>query len=226
MKKPTAPRKRGRPRKADLENRDATAELILRAALDKFSTRGFDATTTVDVAAQAGVAQSVLHYHFKTKELLWRAMITDLFGRINREFPLTLDITEDSDLAELLRYVIRRHMEVSSVYPEMARLVIIEGSFNTDRLAWLTEVYFRGTFRHFDRVLDAARKKGIIGDAPNYLLTNIIYSAGSVLFSVAPMIQSTYGVDITNPAQRELAVETGLDIILNGLAPRLGTGGA
>lgn len=215
-----APRKRGRPRKEDLENRDATATLILKAALSHFSTRGFEGTSTAAVAKDAGVAQSVLHYHFKTKELLWQATITELFERVNREFPFSVDLSEEADITAILKQIIRRHMEVASVYPEMARLIIIEGSFPTKRLDWLTEAYFRGTFRHFDRVLDAARKQGTIGDAPNYLLTNIIYAAGSVLFSVAPMIQSSYGVDITNPTQRELAVEAGLDIMMNGLISR------
>ncbi|MFV0382521.1 TetR/AcrR family transcriptional regulator [Paracoccus sp. (in: a-proteobacteria)] len=223
MKKTTLARGRGRPRLADLENRDATTELILRAALHHFSTRGFDATTTVAVAARAGIAQSVLHYHFKTKELLWQATVADLFKRANREFPLMIDTSEDADLREVLRHVIHRHMQVASVYPEIARLVIIEGSFDTERLAWLSDAYFQGTFRHFDRVLDAARARGIIGPAPNYLLTNLIYAAGAVVFSVAPMIRNSYGVDITNPVQRELAVDTGLEMLMRGLT--LGTDG-
>ena len=217
MPKTQPARKRGRPRKEDLENRDATKTLILRSALEHFSTQGFDATSTVSVARQAGVAQSVLHYHFKSKDLLWQATIADLFKRINQRFPLAVEVSDDADVRVELKKIIRRHMEASSQFPEMARIVVIEGSFDTDRLNWLTESYFRGTFRHFDRVLDAARRQGLIGDAPDYLLTNMIYAASSVLFSVAPMIQTTYGVDIANPAQRELAVETGLDIILNGL---------
>lgn len=220
MKKTMAPARRGRPRKEDLENRDSTASLILRAALELFSMHGFDSTSTVAVAARAGVAQSVLHYHFKTKELLWRATIKDLVTRINQQFPLQLELGEEDDIEATLRYMIRRHMEVASVFPEMARIVIIEGSFDTDRLAWLTEHYFRATFRNFGRVLEAARRKGIVRDAPDYLLTNIIYAAGSVLFSISPMIRSSYGVDINNPVQRDLAVEIGLDVMLNGIRAR------
>lgn len=220
MKAKPASGKKGRPRKEDLENRDATKTLILKSALEHFSTRGFDATSTVSVARQAGVAQSVLHYHFKTKELLWQETITDLFARINERFPFSAEIGEGAEVQVVLKKVIRRHIEVSSFYPEMARLVIIEGSFDTERLNWLTEAYFRATFRRFDQILDKAREQGLIRDAPNYLVTNMIYSTGSVLFSVAPMIQTTYGVDITNPAQRELAVETGLDMVMNGLLVR------
>jgi AcrR family transcriptional regulator len=217
MTKKAVPARRGRPRKEELENRDPTTTLILRAALEHFASRGFDATSTVAVAAKAGVAQSVLHYHFKTKELLWQAAIKDLFTRINKRFPFTADLSEDADIEAVLKQVIRRHMEVASVFPEMARIVIIEGSFDTDRLTWLTEHYFRSTFRNFGRVLEAARRKGIIRDAPDYLLSNIIFAAGSVLFSISPMIRSTYGVDINNPVQRDMAVETGLEVMMNGI---------
>lgn len=220
MEETKTPTRRGRPRKKDLEDRDSTADLILRAALDHFSTRGFDATSTVSVATKAGVVQSVLHYHFKTKELLWQATIRDLVTRINKQFPLEIDISDDADIEDMLKRLIRRHMKVASVFPEMARIVIIEGSFDTERLAWLTEHYLRATFRNFGRVLEAAHKRGIIRDSPDYLMTNIIYSAGSVLFSISPMIRSTYGIDINNQHQRDLAVELVLDMIMNGIRSR------
>ncbi|MCC0079394.1 MAG: TetR/AcrR family transcriptional regulator [Rhodobacter sp.] len=215
--KPKVARKRGRPRKEDVENREATSQLILHAALDQFSKHGFDATSTVNIAQKAGIAQSVLHYHFKTKELLWQETIHDLFGRINKEFPFRIDTSEDADFEAVLRFVIERHMKVASIYPEMARIIIIEGSLDTDRLRWLTEEYFRGTFKNFDKVLDGARKRGVIVDMPNHLLTHIIYSAGSVLFSIAPLINQTYGIDVTNPLQRDLTVKCVLEILMNGI---------
>jgi len=213
----TVARRPGRPRKSEVENRETTTARIIRAALDLFSTQGFDATSTANVAQQAGIAQSVLHYHFKTKELLWQETIRDLFRRINKEFPFHLEVTEDSDFEALLRYVIERHMKVTSVYPEMARIIIIEGSLDTERLAWLTEVFFRATYKNLDKVLDGARDRHLIADVPNHLLTNIIYSTGSVLFSIAPLINRTYGVDVTNPHQRGLAVESVPDILMNGI---------
>ena len=207
----------GRPRKQDLALRDATKTIIMQSALELFAANGFDGTSTVAVARRAGLAQSVLHYHFTSKELLWKATIKDLFKRINEKYPLTINDSEDACIKTELKRVIRRHMEASSHFPEMARIVIIEGSFETERLQWLTETYYRGTYKFLERVLNRAREAGLIGNAPNFLLAQMIYAAGSVLFSVSPMIRTTHGIDISNPMQRELAVETGLEVILNGV---------
>jgi AcrR family transcriptional regulator len=54
---------------------------ILRAAEDRFAAAGFAATTTREVAALAGVNVATLHYHFGSKEKLYRAVL----DAVNRE---------------------------------------------------------------------------------------------------------------------------------------------
>ena len=65
-----------------LERRDA----ILSAALDEFSTRGFEAARLDDVARRAGVAKGTIYLYFRDKESLFqeliRTMLTPLVGTI------------------------------------------------------------------------------------------------------------------------------------------------
>jgi len=52
---------------------------FLQAALDLFSTQGFDGTTTRTVAESAGVTEALLFKHFRTKQELLRAVVEE-FG--------------------------------------------------------------------------------------------------------------------------------------------------
>lgn len=50
--------------------RNAKKERILNAALKLFSQQGFHATTTKEIAAESGVAEGLIFYHFGDKRKL------------------------------------------------------------------------------------------------------------------------------------------------------------
>lgn len=52
-------------------------ERILDAALDVFGSKGFDAATTRDLAAEAGVTSGLLYHYFANKEALLVAVIVE-----------------------------------------------------------------------------------------------------------------------------------------------------
>ncbi|MFI7125589.1 TetR/AcrR family transcriptional regulator [Nonomuraea sp. NPDC050153] len=54
----------GRARRSGAQTRDE----IRRVAMRLFTERGFDATSTRDIAADLGINQSSLYYHFKSKD--------------------------------------------------------------------------------------------------------------------------------------------------------------
>jgi AcrR family transcriptional regulator len=55
-------------------------ELILKAARRVFAENGFRGTTTKALAGAAGVSEALLFQHFPTKEALYTAMLSALFG--------------------------------------------------------------------------------------------------------------------------------------------------
>ena len=60
--------------------------------------RGFQATSTRQIAERAGITQPNLYYHFKTKEAIYIAVLEDL-SKVVRE-QLELIIQEDNQLLE------------------------------------------------------------------------------------------------------------------------------
>src|SRR5690242_2891090 len=56
------------------ERRDA----ILSAALDEFSSRGFEAARLDDVARRAGIAKGTIYLYFRDKEALFQELIRSM----------------------------------------------------------------------------------------------------------------------------------------------------
>lgn len=57
--------------------RNAKKERILNAALKLFSQQGFHATTTKEIAAESGVAEGLIFYHFGDKRKLLLFLVND-----------------------------------------------------------------------------------------------------------------------------------------------------
>ena len=117
----------------------ARREAVLSAALDEFSSRGFEAARLDDVARRAGVAKGTIYLYFRDKESLFqeliRTMLTPLVGTIEAlgaaDIPLNTLADQIADLFVREVYETRRK--------DVIRLMIAEGR----RFPKLAEFYYR-----------------------------------------------------------------------------------
>lgn len=58
----------------------------LATAIELFASQGFDGTSTLQIAAQAGVSQATIFKYFKTKEDLLLAILEPVIPKIKDEF--------------------------------------------------------------------------------------------------------------------------------------------
>ena len=108
-------RPRGRPRKTveDRDDGNRRGEL-LRSAAKLFRRKGFDATSTRDIAAAVGMQSGSPFYHFKSKgALLYAVMEEGMRSAIERQAS-SLDRAEAAvpDAAQRLRVLVRSHFDV------------------------------------------------------------------------------------------------------------------
>ena len=108
-------RPRGRPRKtlADQGDGNRRGELLVSAAR-LFRRKGFDATSTRDIAAAVGMQSGSPFYHFKSKgALLYAVMEEGMRSAIARqEQALARAASAASDPAGQLRTLIRHHFDI------------------------------------------------------------------------------------------------------------------
>ncbi|AOY96258.1 TetR family transcriptional regulator [Cupriavidus sp. USMAA2-4] len=92
---------------------------ILRAAEYVFARAGFAGATMADIAVRAGVPKSNLHYYFRTKQALYRAVLSHTLR-------LWLSETDIIDAAtpprRALEQYIRAKMRLSASYPDASRV--------------------------------------------------------------------------------------------------------
>ena len=68
------------------EAKVATRRRILEAARDCFEKAGFEAATTRDIAAAAGIAAGTLFNYFPAKEAIAMALVAEALGAARRQF--------------------------------------------------------------------------------------------------------------------------------------------
>jgi TetR/AcrR family transcriptional regulator, cholesterol catabolism regulator len=108
-------RPRGRPRKTIDERDDGNRRVeLVNAAAKLFRRKGFDATSTRDIAAAVGMHSGSPFYHFKSKgALLYAVMDEGMRSAILRQTAaLEAAAQAAPDVSALLRVLIRNHFDV------------------------------------------------------------------------------------------------------------------
>jgi AcrR family transcriptional regulator len=111
---PAAKRPRGRPRKTVDERDDGNRRraLILGAAR-LFRRQGFDATSTRDIAAAAGMQSGSPFYHFESKQaLLFAVMEQGMRAAIEHQRAMLQAQPAGADPVALLRALVRHHFDI------------------------------------------------------------------------------------------------------------------
>lgn len=108
-------RPRGRPRKTIDERDDGNRRVeLVNAAAKLFRRKGFDATSTRDIAAAVGMHSGSPFYHFKSKGALLHAVMDEGMRSAILRQTAALDAAAQAapDAAALLRVLIRNHFDV------------------------------------------------------------------------------------------------------------------
>jgi AcrR family transcriptional regulator len=141
-------------------------DVILSAALDEFSSRGFEAARLDDVARRAGVAKGTIYLYFRDKESLFqelvRAMLTPLVGTIEAlgQADAPLPVLADRLVELFVREVYETRRR------DVIRLMISEGR----RFPKLAEFYYEEVLsRIISAVRTLLRRAAARGEVPEAL---------------------------------------------------------
>jgi TetR/AcrR family transcriptional regulator len=142
------------------ERREDGRARILAAALEVFSTSGFEGASLRQIGDQAGVMHQLVVYHFKTKEALWRAVITSILGEDAERLGAWRDRIEAESPGEALRTMLREFVAFAARRPEFHRIATFEGRSDNERIGWLIETYIRPYFEFSTGVIRNAQAVG------------------------------------------------------------------
>src|SRR5690242_9860138 len=95
------------------QNRPARERALIEAAMRLFSARGFEATTTREIAAEAGCAEGLIHRYFGGKAGLLLAVIKNRVAQEITDLSEKLSVAADisSEIQQLVDFEITRMWE-------------------------------------------------------------------------------------------------------------------
>jgi AcrR family transcriptional regulator len=183
---------------------------ILQAAQRLFARRGYDGTTTRDLAQAAGVAEGTLFRHFENKKAIlvevatqgWIEILTDL-------------LTELSEMGsyKAIAQVMRRRMLNLHQNADMLRVCFMEAQFHPDlRDRIQAEVIVKMT-DVAEAFFQSAMDKGIYRPMNPRLVAQVFLG----MFTVAGFSRDTIMAEGSSPQDMQEMAEGLADIFLNGV---------
>jgi TetR/AcrR family transcriptional regulator len=198
---------------ARAQQRDATRERIVAAAVKAFAEKGFRGASTRDIARRARTNQGLITYHFRSKDALWRAAVDRIFGMLEKQLAESAAALASRDPRERARGLIRAYVRFAAAHPELFRIMVDAGNHADARMRWLVDTHVRPRF-------ELMRRSGAAGalGVKESLVPHAFYAlagASSLLFAVAPECRRLTGLD---PATDE-AVEAHAGFVARLLVP-------
>jgi AcrR family transcriptional regulator len=190
-----------------------TQARILKAARKLFARRGYDGTTTKDLAQEAGVAEGTIFRHFENKKAILVEVVTQGWVEI-----LTDLLTELSEMAsyKAVAQVMRKRMLNLHQNADLLKVCFMEAQFHpdlreqiqTDVIAKMTDVA--------EAFFETAMDQGVYRRMNPRVVAQIFLG----MFTVAGFSRDTITPGEASPQAMIEMAEGMADIFLNGvLAP-------
>lgn len=188
-------------RKATSKRGEDVRQRALDAALDCFAAFGYEGTSTRAVAERAGVSHTLVLYHFGSKEQLWIAALDGALSTYWTGVAVNLDNIDGRSAGDVLRRFIEQFVRLSARYPQIHRIMTMEGNQDTPRLRWVIDNYLR---EHFSRVRDIIRQAqidGVVRDCDPARLYYYIIGGGGTLYTLSTEYRELTGRDVFSDAE-------------------------
>lgn len=156
-----APKRRGRPRKAEQPKSVA----ILQAALAAFAKHGFESTNLRQIATEAGIDVALISHQFGSKQGLWMAVVDNIAERTVPEFrSIAKGKAAASSAGEILRLTMARMIDHLCDTPQLAMFFVNEVGEQNERFDYVYDRIVRPIHEILLPPIRAARESGDIKD--------------------------------------------------------------
>ena len=102
---------------------------IMDAAIKVFSKKGFNGTTTKEIARAAGVAEGTIFRYFKTKKDLFLNLVSPY---VVQSLADTLDEVSGENDETVFRAILRNRLQIINDNIDLAKLLIAESQFHPE----------------------------------------------------------------------------------------------
>ena len=139
------------------DNKETTEEHILNTAHEVFLQKGLDGTRMQEIADEAGINKSLLHYYYRSKQKLFEKVFAKAFKNF---FPIIqANITSDASLFEKIEIIVDIYYDLLQKNPYIPAFVIHEINRNSLNVVELFKTIFHENEWEFDLMLNELNKQ-------------------------------------------------------------------
>ncbi|MCE2889920.1 MAG: TetR/AcrR family transcriptional regulator [Hyphomonadaceae bacterium] len=190
---------------------------ILKAALRCFSLQGFDGTSIADIARAAKAGHPLVHYHFKSKDDLWRSAVDFAFKDLVIAYRAVSAATTSLDPIQALKIMVRSFVQFCGQCPQHVGLMMMESTAQSDRFDWLVENYLAPLHKDVDALLERAKADGLIRDIPLVNLSSMFVGSAVHFVHSSALIKKLYGVDTRQSQEIGVHADWLIDVLFQGI---------
>lgn len=159
---------------------------ILKASLDLFAEKGFDKTSTAEIAAKAHVAQGTVYRRFKSKQDLLAAVLTpiltEVFPRAVQEFAGQNLNHDYDDLEQLLNIVVLDRLAFVQANHKVLKIIFTQVLTDPQMLTLLKEKFIDTIIVQAEKPIRILQAKKQLVDWPSPRILSLIAAS---IFTVA-----------------------------------------
>jgi AcrR family transcriptional regulator len=193
-------KKRERPRRrAEQQRSIETRASILNAAIAEFSERGFDGAGIRAIADRLGLQHPLITYHYRSKDILWRAAAEHAFAQIRAEWDISAREGADASPLARLRQEYTTLFRYTVAFPEFHRFMRQETLTNNPRLTWVAETVLGPLLGRLLPQIIEAQKQGFLPAVDPILFHYMMVSLTATLSEFGPEMQVTSGLSFEDP---------------------------
>lgn len=194
---------------------------ILEAAVKVFSEKGFSASTTSEIAKNAGIAEGTIFRYFKTKKDILRGILIQTINLISSKFvmdPIEKIFADSTakDLRTVLKEVILDRFKLFDAIFPMARIILTEALYHEDVREALYQNIISKALALFKEFHSKMVEKGMMRDD---IKSEILFR--NILSSIAALIaQKKFFADKLEIADLDKELDSMIDVLMYGISKR------
>ncbi|NLP57146.1 TetR/AcrR family transcriptional regulator [Lutibacter sp. B1] len=156
------------------KEKDVTTETeILNAAKRVFQQKGMDGARMQEIADEAGINKALLHYYFRSKQLLFEAVFKSLFFVLAPEINKILN--DDSSIFDKIKNFTNNYISFVIKHPFLPNFIIQELNRNPEFITKLITNQYFPNIENFKNTVKKEINEGIIKPIkPEQLFINVL----------------------------------------------------
>ncbi len=212
-RKTPARRRRGRPSKANTLDQSLLLQLTLKA----FAETGFEGTSLKTISDQLNIDDSLIYYHYKNKQNLWKQAMWQVITEYERQAKETVRLCKDQSTIDLGKSLTRHLVYFMAEHIEVYKIMNHELTRRSERSDWIIDNMLKPLGDRLTPIFQAYKRAGYEVNIPinNYIA--LIFGILSQFFFMDTMSKRLYEVDVYQKEEVDRHADIAVGIIFSSI---------